>query len=58
MMFIAIVCSLMLGFVIGFAVGATPTSEQLDPMDDSFIKYLKERNRQNACTQKKPDAVD
>lgn len=57
MMFIAIVCSLMLGFVIGFAVGATPTSEQLDPMDDSFIKYLKERNR-NAGTETKPDAVD
>lgn len=58
MMFIAIVCSLMLGFVIGYVAGATPLSDQLDPVDAEVIRQLEERNRQNARAEKKPDAVD
>lgn len=55
MMLIAIVCSLMLGFVIGYVAGATPLSDQLDPVDAEVIRQLKERNR-NAGVETKPDA--
>ena len=30
----------------------------LDPVDERVIRQLNERNRQNAGTQEKPDAVD